>query len=490
MLTLLAGAAGAHELQPGFLELREGEAGRYEVLWKVPAAVQVAPVFPEGCRQLGDARTERSGTAWVSTARIACEQGLAGQKIAVEGLEAYSTDVLLRVQHRDGSVETRIVKPDEPSITLRSAGETSRGAAAYVWLGIAHIALGIDHLLFVLGLLLIVREPWTLVKTITAFTVAHSITLAAATFQVIAVPPAPLNAAIALSILFLGPEIVRVWRGETSFTIRRPWVVAFVFGLLHGVGFASGLTSLGLPRAEIPLALALFNVGVEAGQLAFVALVIALQRAWRVLEVRWPPFAARLPGYVVGTLGAFWTLFYSSAVFAHVEGGAAEGFVSGFGHPLSGWDHIVAMVAVGLWGAQLRAPAIWLLPVTFPLMMAFGGMLGLLAVPLPAVEVGIALSAIVLGALVAFEARLPLAAAMAIVAVFAVFHGYAHGAELAPGTSAVAYSLGFVIATGLLHGAGILVGTVHRWPAGRQALRGAGGLVAAAGVFFLARIVL
>jgi urease accessory protein len=188
---------------------------------------------------------------------------------------------------------------------------------------------------------------------------------------------------------------------------------------------------------------------------------------------------------LLGILSATALSFAPATAFAHVEGGAAAGLASGFLHPLSGWDHIVAMVAVGLWGAQLRAPAIWLLPVTFPMMMAFGGLLGLLAVPLPAIEVGIAASAIVLGVLVASEARPPLGAAMAIVGVFAVFHGYAHGAEVAPGTSAVAYSLGFVIATGLLHGVGILLGGVHRWSRGRQLLRAAGTAVAVAGAFFL-----
>jgi len=160
----------------------------------------------------------------------------------------------------------------------------------------------------VLGLLLIVRDRWMLVKTVTAFTVAHSITLAVATFGIARVSPAPLNAAIALSILFLGPEIVRVWKGETSFTIRHPWVVAFAFGLLHGFGFASGLAQLGLPKGEIPLALLLFNVGVEIGQLAFVVLILLLERAFRQLEIHWPRFVERLPGYAVGTLGAFWTI--------------------------------------------------------------------------------------------------------------------------------------------------------------------------------------
>jgi hypothetical protein len=147
-----------------------------------------------------------------------------------------------------------------------------------------------------------------LVKTITAFTVAHSITLAIATLGYASAPLPPLNAAIALSILFLGPEIVRVWRGQTSFTIRHPWVVAFAFGLLHGFGFASGLTAMGLPQREIPLALLLFNVGVEAGQLLFVLLILALERSFRLLEIRWPRVVQVLPGYAVGTLGAFWTI--------------------------------------------------------------------------------------------------------------------------------------------------------------------------------------
>jgi hypothetical protein len=146
------------------------------------------------------------------------------------------------------------------------------------------------------------------VKTITAFTLAHSITLAIATLGYAQAPLPPLNAAIALSILFLGPEVVRRWRGETSFTIRHPWVVAFAFGLLHGFGFASGLTAMGLPRGEIPLALLLFNVGVELGQIAFVLLVVLLERSFRVLEVRWPLLVERLPGYAVGTLGAYWTI--------------------------------------------------------------------------------------------------------------------------------------------------------------------------------------
>ena len=305
----------AHELQPGFLELKEVAPGRYDVLWKLPSLgeasdvrMPLAPIFPETCRQLGEARTERSGTAWVFTARLDCKGGLAGRMLAIEGLEAFTTDVLVRVQQADGRVETHLLKPVQPSVTLRSADDLRRGAWAYLYLGVEHILLGVDHLLFVLGLLLIVRDRWMLVKTVTAFTVAHSITLAVATFGIATVPAAALNAAIALSILFLGPEIVRRWRGETSFTIRHPWVVAFAFGLLHGFGFASGLAQLGLPKGEIPLALLLFNVGVELGQLAFVLLIVLLERAFRQLQIHWPIIVQRLPGYVVGALGAFWTI--------------------------------------------------------------------------------------------------------------------------------------------------------------------------------------
>ena len=175
--------------------------------------------------------------------------------------------------------------------------------------------------------------------------------------------------------------------------------------------------------------------------------------------------------------------------FAHVQPGEAGGFVTGFLHPVSGLDHVLAMVAVGLWGAQLGAPAIWLLPVTFPLVMALGGFLGLVGVPLPGVEIGIAASAILLGAAVMTERRPPLYAAAALVAFFAIFHGHAHGTELPPGQSGLLYSLGFVVATGCLHAIGIGIGAIHRWPAGKVALRLAGGGVGLAGLFFLWRAV-
>ena len=188
-------------------------------------------------------------------------------------------------------------------------------------------------------------------------------------------------------------------------------------------------------------------------------------------------------------LAAAWLAAWAVPAFAHVEAGQGAGFLSGFLHPISGLDHVLAMVAVGLWGAQLGAPAIWLLPVAFPLAMAIGGFLGLLGIPLPGVEAGIAASAILLGAAVMMERRFPLYAAAALVGFFAIFHGHAHGTELPPGESGLLYSLGFVVATGCLHVIGIAIGAIHRWPAGRIALRIAGGGVGLAGIFFLWRAI-
>jgi hydrogenase/urease accessory protein HupE len=179
---------------------------------------------------------------------------------------------------------------------------------AFLKLGVEHIWFGVDHLLFVFGLLLLVKSRWMLMKTVTAFTVAHSITLALATLGYAHLAGPPLNAAIAFSILILGVEIVRSRNGATTITIRHPWVVAFAFGLLHGFGFASGLSALGVPAADIPLALVMFNVGVEIGQLSFVLLILLLERSFRQLEIRWPRWVQALPGYTVGSLGAFWTV--------------------------------------------------------------------------------------------------------------------------------------------------------------------------------------
>jgi urease accessory protein len=179
------------------------------------------------------------------------------------------------------------------------------------------------------------------------------------------------------------------------------------------------------------------------------------------------------------------TVLWPLSALAHVGSGEAGGFLIGFQHPVSGWDHVLAMLAVGLWGAQLGAPAVWILPVVFPMMMAMGGMLGLMGIPLPGVEAGIAISAVVLGFMVLTEARLKIQLAMVIVAFFAIFHGHAHGTELPAGQSGLLYSIGFVAATGCLHGAGITIGLIHRWPFGRLVLRTAGSMVCAAGIYFL-----
>jgi hydrogenase/urease accessory protein HupE len=302
----------AHEARPGYLELRETSPGRFRVLWKPPAqggtSARVMPVFPEGCAFRAGQGTELSPGALVTRGELTCSNGLAGKTIRTDGLETTMTDVLVLVHRADGGSETHLLRPVEPAVTFGGSTSAGQRAAAYLRLGIEHILLGVDHLLFVLGLLLIVGNRWMLLKTITSFTVAHSLTLAIATLGFASAPVQPLNASIALSILFLGPEIVRVRRGETSLTIRHPWIVAFAFGLLHGFGFASGLTAMGLPKAEIPLALLLFNVGVEVGQLAFVFLVLAISWSFRQLEIRWTRWAAALPAYAVGTLGAFWTI--------------------------------------------------------------------------------------------------------------------------------------------------------------------------------------
>jgi hydrogenase/urease accessory protein HupE len=257
--------------------------------------------------------------ALVSRFGLACKGGLDGKSITIAGLEMTLTDVLVRVHKRDGTEETHLVQSTDTSVTLGGGGGALVHAAIYLRLGVQHILMGIDHLLFVLGLLLIVNNRRKLLKTITAFTLAHSISLAAATLGFVNVAIQPLTAAIALSILFLGPEILRARAGGTSLTIRQPWLIAFAFGLVHGLGFASGLTAMGLARSEIPLALLLFNCGVEIGQLSFVALILGLERAFRLMEIRWPRPIALLPAYTVGVLGAYWTI---SRLFIFIGGAA------------------------------------------------------------------------------------------------------------------------------------------------------------------------
>jgi len=312
-----AGPALAHESQPGLLELRQLTSDpsqqTWEVLWRAPIYYgRPHPArleLPAAWEPVAEPTVQRvpSSELHRQIVRLAPD-ALDGAVIAFPGLEQTITDVFVRVTRLDATEASQVVRPTKPQVVLRGERPWTQSAAEYLVLGFHHILLGVDHLLFVLGLLIVVRGPRQLIETITAFTVAHSITLALATLGYASIPAPPLNAAIALSILFLGPEIVRVWRGQTSFTIRHPWVVAFGFGLLHGFGFASGLSTVGMPRAEIPLALLMFNIGVELGQLVFVALILLLHQALRVLEFRWPRWAELGPAYLIGTLGAYWTI--------------------------------------------------------------------------------------------------------------------------------------------------------------------------------------
>ena len=305
------GAAFAHESQPGLLELKQLSASRYEIVWRAPiyygrphpARLQL----PENWQPLGEPTVRQLPDSALHRQVVSVPGGsINGSIIRFSGLEATITDVFVRVTRLDGSESSLVVRPTRPYAELRGERPWYVSSGEYLLLGFHHILMGIDHLLFVLGLLIIVQGRRMLIKTITSFTVAHSITLAIATLGYASVPTPPLNAGIALSILFLGPEIVRVWRRETSFTLGHPWVVAFAFGLLHGFGFASGLSTVGTPKAEIPLALLMFNIGVELGQIAFVVMILLVYRSLKVLAFRWPRWVEFIPGYAIGSLGAFW----------------------------------------------------------------------------------------------------------------------------------------------------------------------------------------
>lgn len=310
---LFLAPAQAHEARPAYLEIKETAPGQFSVLWRTPvlAGMRLPLVLklPDGVRQLRKPVVQELADSVVERQWIdAGPAGLAGKRIEIVGLQLTITDALLRVEWLDGRRLQTILRPGQPWTEIAASQSNWEVGAAYVLEGIQHILFGVDHLLFVLGLLLIVGGGWMLLKTITAFTVAHSITLTLAALGYAVVPAPPVECAIALSILFLAPEIVRVQRGQTSFTIRHPWVVAFAFGLLHGFGFATAMTSVGLPRQDLPLALFSFNVGVELGQLGFVAVVLAMEHSLHALRMRWPQWVSMLPGYAVGTAGAFWTI--------------------------------------------------------------------------------------------------------------------------------------------------------------------------------------
>lgn len=318
-LVLLAGTARAHEVRPAYLELRENGPAEFDVLWKVPAngeeRLGLDAILPGDCSS-GQRRGTFAGDAFVERWHATCPGGLVGGTVAIDGLRAASTDVLARVERRDGTTQTARLTPERPSFEVVAAPGRLDVARMYLALGIEHILLGVDHLLFVAGLLFLVGDGRRLLATVTAFTVAHSITLAAASLGWVHVPGAPVEATIALSVMFVAAEILRGARGQAGLATRAPWVVAFAFGLLHGLGFAGALREVGLPERDVALALLFFNVGVEIGQLLFVAAAIAaLSGLARLLRGRagradapWHGEALiRVPvAYLTGSIAAFW----------------------------------------------------------------------------------------------------------------------------------------------------------------------------------------
>ena len=278
-LLLVPLAASAHESRPAYLAVNETAPGQFSVLWRTPVLagmrLPIVLKLPDRVKNLKDPVVSELADSLVERRWVdAGSNGLAGERIEFAGLQLTITDVLVRVQMRDGTVSTTLVRPNRPWIEIAAAPGLLAVAGAYVLHGIEHILFGFDHLLFVLALILIVRSRKVLLWTITAFTIAHSITLSLATLGVVHVPGPPVEATIALSILLLACEIVRLQRGQASLTAKWPWVVAFSFGLLHGFGFAGALDEIGLPQGDIPLALFAFNVGVEVGQLIFIAAVL------------------------------------------------------------------------------------------------------------------------------------------------------------------------------------------------------------------------
>jgi hydrogenase/urease accessory protein HupE len=311
LLAHLAPAA-AHELRPGYLEIRQESAEHYAVRFKVPARgdmrLSLRVRLPADCVNLAPPRSEPAGGGMIDHLRVKCPGGLDGREIAIDGLATTYTDVIVRAAHRDGTIQSARLTPDRPSFTLVASPSWLETAKTYFLLGVEHILGGIDHLMFVLALMLLIHDRWTLLKTITAFTVAHSITLAAAALNWMQVPQAPVEAVIALSICFAAAEVVRLDRGQFDLANRAPWIMAFAFGLLHGFGFGGALKAIGLPQTDVPLALLTFNLGVETGQLLFVGAVLVLAAvADRLLALRLPRLRD-VTAYVIGTVAAVWVV--------------------------------------------------------------------------------------------------------------------------------------------------------------------------------------
>lgn len=310
-LLSVSGTLG-HESRPAYLEINEITTNHYDVLWRTPLLsgmqLPVALRFPSDIRNVIEPNIREFSDSLVERRRIESRGGMAGKRIEFVGLQATIIDVLVRIRMQDGTHSTTLVRPSRPWVEF----EISRGplavAGAYLMHGVEHILFGFDHLLFVLALILIVRSGRVLLLTVTAFTIAHSITLSLATLGLLRVPGPPVEATIALSILLLACEIIRMQRGRPSLTAKWPWLVAFTFGLLHGFGFASALTEIGLPHGDIPLALFAFNVGVEIGQLIFIGVVLSAMTLAKRIGFS-PVFERRtlsVATYAIGILAAFW----------------------------------------------------------------------------------------------------------------------------------------------------------------------------------------
>jgi hydrogenase/urease accessory protein HupE len=312
-LAVLAPSALAHEVRPAYLELQQTADDTYDVLWKVPARnaeerLALDVQFPDDCVSVSEPRGFFAGNAYTERYTIRRAGGLAGAEIRIAGLAATFTDALVRVETLDGTSQLARLSASSTSFVVEAAPGRTQVAAIYTRLGVEHILLGIDHLLFVLALIIATQGGWKLVKTVTAFTLSHSITLSLAALGVVHVPTRPVEATIALSIVFVASEIVRARRGHESIALRSPWVVAFTFGLLHGLGFAGALSDVGLPQTHIPVALVFFNIGIEMGHLLFVGVVLALLASLRRTSGYLPRWAYLVAPYAIGTMGTFWMI--------------------------------------------------------------------------------------------------------------------------------------------------------------------------------------
>ena len=316
-----AAVVQAHELRPAYLEIRQLDETHFDALWKVPARgdlrLGLYVRLPESCRETEERAVYPTGDSFIERWRFECPGGLVGQPITIDGLETTLTDVLVRLQWADGQTQTVRLDASQTALQVDAAPSLRQRAGAYTSLGVEHILLGLDHLMFVFGLMLVVGSVRGLIKTVTAFTVAHSITLALAVLGILHTPPRPVEAAIALSIVFLAAEIVRARSGREGLSLRYPWIVAFAFGLLHGLGFAGALTSLGLPPGDVPVALLCFNLGVEIGQLMFVTFFGVLAWSFRTLEVKWPSWSQPIPAYALGTFAMWWFLGRSAIILGY-----------------------------------------------------------------------------------------------------------------------------------------------------------------------------